>query len=184
MALVLLLVTAGRSRGDELRDRAHSELTQAQADFEARKFESALDHLNRAYALVPHPQLLFNIARCLEELHRTAAAVDAYDRYLAVQPDDAVAQTRVAALREELRLHPPPPEVETKPTPPAVVAEPPPAIVTVQAPPPPPARKPLYRRWWVWTAVGGVVAVGVGVGLGVGLTRSSGPATFPPLTAQ
>jgi tetratricopeptide (TPR) repeat protein len=36
------------------------------------------------------------------------------------------------------------------------------------------ARQPLHmearhRRWWVWTAVGGAIAVGIGVGLGVGL---------------
>ena len=31
-----------------------------------------------------------------------------------------------------------------------------------------PAKTPVYKRWWLWTAVG-VVAVGVGVGLGVGL---------------
>ncbi len=38
------------------------------------------------------------------------------------------------------------------------------------APPPPPT--PWYRRWWVWTLIGGaVVATGLGVGLGVGLTQ-------------
>jgi tetratricopeptide (TPR) repeat protein len=37
---------------------------------------------------------------------------------------------------------------------------------------PAPARQPVYKKWWLWTAVGaGVVAVGLGVGLGVGLTR-------------
>lgn len=34
-----------------------------------------------------------------------------------------------------------------------------------------PPKKPVYKRWYVWTAVGLVVAAGVGVGLGVGLTR-------------
>ena len=24
---------------------------------------------------------------------------------------------------------------------------------------------PLYRRWWFWTAIGGVVAAGTGVGV-------------------
>jgi tetratricopeptide (TPR) repeat protein len=42
-----------------------------------------------------------------------------------------------------------------------------------------PPRPPLYKRWWLWTAVG-VVAVGVGVGLGVGLgTNRSFNATRP-----
>lgn len=32
-----------------------------------------------------------------------------------------------------------------------------------------PGPKPLYAKWWLWTAVGGVVVVGVGVGLGLAL---------------
>jgi tetratricopeptide (TPR) repeat protein len=42
--------------------------------------------------------------------------------------------------------------------------------------------KPIYKRWWLWTAVGGaVVVVAVGVGLGVGLTASSAPGFQPSL---
>jgi hypothetical protein len=29
-------------------------------------------------------------------------------------------------------------------------------------------RSPLYRRWWLWTAVGGAAAIGLGLGLGLG----------------
>jgi hypothetical protein len=33
-----------------------------------------------------------------------------------------------------------------------------------------PSSKPVYKKWWLWTIVGGVaVATGVGVGLGVAL---------------
>jgi tetratricopeptide (TPR) repeat protein len=40
--------------------------------------------------------------------------------------------------------------------------------------------KPIYKRWWLWTAVGGAaVVVAVGVGLGVGLSQS-GEAAFQP----
>jgi hypothetical protein len=32
----------------------------------------------------------------------------------------------------------------------------------------------VYKKWWLWTIVGGaVVAVGLGVGLGVGLSSSA-----------
>jgi tetratricopeptide (TPR) repeat protein len=39
---------------------------------------------------------------------------------------------------------------------------------------------PLYKRWWLWTVVGGVAVVGValGVGLGVGL-RTENPQSVP-----
>jgi hypothetical protein len=29
--------------------------------------------------------------------------------------------------------------------------------------------KPVYKRWWLWTIVGGGVLVITGIGLGVGL---------------
>jgi hypothetical protein len=37
----------------------------------------------------------------------------------------------------------------------------------------PQQEKPWYKKWWVWTAVGGVAAVGLGVGLGIKYGRSS-----------
>jgi tetratricopeptide (TPR) repeat protein len=42
-------------------------------------------------------------------------------------------------------------------------------------------RTPLYKKWWLWTAVGGVVVAGAAVGLGVALS-SHGPPQFPALT--
>jgi len=47
----------------------------------------------------------------------------------------------------------------------------------------PPSRssdKPIYKKWWLWTIVGGVAVVGLGVGLGVGL--SSGSVSYPSAT--
>jgi len=45
-----------------------------------------------------------------------------------------------------------------------------------------PASKPVYKRWWFWTIIGGVAVVGLGVGLGVGLSQSSsGPTVFPQI---
>jgi hypothetical protein len=66
----------------------------------------------------------------------------------------------------------PPPAATTAPetTPSATPA----AVVTTEAPPPE-KRTPVYKKWWLWTAVG-VVVVGVGVGLGVGLASSGSSA--------
>jgi len=46
----------------------------------------------------------------------------------------------------------------------------------------PSEKKPLYKKWWLWTIVGGVVVVGLGVGLGVGLSQRDTPpsAAFGP----
>jgi hypothetical protein len=71
------------------------------------------------------------------------------------------------------------PQVEPPPSePPAVSASPateaPAAAVLVAAPQPRPSRRPIYKRWWLWTTVAAVVVVGVGVGVGVGLSQSGG----------
>ncbi len=33
-------------------------------------------------------------------------------------------------------------------------------------------KRPVYKKWWLWTVVG-VVAAGAAVGIGVGVTQSS-----------
>ena len=43
------------------------------------------------------------------------------------------------------------------------------------------ARKPLYKRWYVWTAVGAVVAAGLAVALGVGLSQGT---SYPSANAN
>jgi tetratricopeptide (TPR) repeat protein len=61
---------------------------------------------------------------------------------------------------------PPKPAPVAQPAPPA--AQPPPAVV---AQPAPATGTPIYKKWWLWTAVGvAAVAVGLGVGLGVAYT--------------
>lgn len=183
--IIVLGALPSAAAADPLRDRARQEFAEGSDAFEAGHYDAALEHLQRAYALAPHPELLFNIARCLEELHRTGAAIDTYDRYLAVEPNDSGARDRVAALRRQLLTNPPP----TTENPPPTTENPQPTTAgatanAVVATAPASPRRPLYRRWWLWTTVGAVVVVGIGVGLAVGLTRSSAPPAFPPLTAQ
>jgi len=52
---------------------------------------------------------------------------------------------------------------------PAVINAPQPVAINARAPKSP---TPLYKRWWLWTAVGVVVVVGAGVGVGVGVSQS------------
>ena len=77
-----------------------------------------------------------------------------------------------AAARENRAKQPPqgtlPPEQTTTP-----VAAPAPVAAAPEPSRSEPQRTPVYKKWWLWTIVGVVVAAGVGVGLGVGLTQSS-----------
>src|SRR6185503_8464257 len=111
-------------------------------------------------------------------------AIYSYRAFLREMPDPPnraeVQQLFVSletALREEQssKARPPAGVIQSR-EPPTVEAPPPsPPTEVAVAPPPAPVEKkptPLYKKWWLWTAVAGVVVVGASIGLGVGLTRS------------
>lgn len=80
--------------------------------------------LQRAFRRKPHPNILFNIGRAYEEAGSTSEAIDAYERYLATNPEDAdEVRATLAALRDadrERRTPPPPVATRTpSPTPPS-----------------------------------------------------------------
>lgn len=174
VALLLLLAPA---HGEELRTQARQKFDEGREHFSAGRFQPALDAFKESYQLAPHPDLLFNIARCEEQLGHYRNALAAYERFLAVNPADPEARRRADEIRALAEAEPLP--VEPSPTP---SPSPPPPLVVQTAPPPPPT--PLYRKWWLWTAVVGVAAVMVGVGLSVGLNGAEPLRTFPPLSAQ
>lgn len=126
-------------------------------------------------------------------MNKNEDALNFYRSYLRRAPDApnrAEVETKIAALQEAIAVQEkarttpkqglaapdsaePPPPPAPSPSPSATGN----ALVAEHAPPP--ARTPVYKKWWLWTAVGAVVVAGVAVGLGVGLSSSSGPATFP-----
>ena len=166
---------------------ARSHFRQGEAYQAAGAYDQALAEYQTAYRLTPLPALLFNMGQASRLLGNKEAALDFYRRYLDAAPTgpgsdearDHVAQLVVELREDKLRL--PMPEVTTpapappEPTPPVVAPTPAPIISTPDVAPAvvlaaPPRPTPIYRRWWLWTAVGGVaVAVALGVGLGVGL---------------
>jgi hypothetical protein len=107
----------------------------------------------------------------------------------APHPENAeVVRQNIRALEKELgdeddakHAAAPPPQGEA---PPPVVLTPPPATSSAPAAPLATAaparaeRTPVYKKWWLWTIVGGVVAGGVAAGVAVALTRPT------PLTAS
>lgn len=72
---------------DDAADRAMDLFEKARARYREGKFKDAADLLRQAYALHPEPVLLFNLGRALEDLGDLAGAADAYERYLASEPN-------------------------------------------------------------------------------------------------
>ena len=210
MLVVLMLALVAQARADEsVTDSTARARTLYQAGvrkYNLSEFEQALDDFKAAYELRPDPVLLFNIGQCHRVLGRPQEAVFAYRAYLREVPD-AANRKEVERLRAEMekelqrRLEPTPPTGKMPPTatsppvtapPPAATTEPAPATTRPALPAPAVtttapvvaehAPSPLYKRWWLWTAVVAVVVVAVGVGVGVG-TASAPNAPNPGGTA-
>ena len=138
--------------------------------YELGKFHDAAVEYEEAYKAKSDPALLFNIGQAYRLAGDAKSAVTAYRSFLRKMPDAPnrhEVEAHIGKLQKQLdEQAAPPPTVTPKPPWPET---PPPAIVQTA---PPPKRTPVYKKWWLWTAVGGVVAAGLAVGLGVGLTQS------------
>ena len=145
---------------------------QARTAFKEARYEDAFTGYQDAYKRRQVPWLLLNSGRALQRLGRLDEALDYYYRYkrsdVKPTPERLAKATQyigeVKAAQEEIAQR-------------NAAAKPP---VPITPPPPQPEAKPVYKKWWFWTIIGGVVVAGVATGLAVGLTRNTQPAVMQP----
>lgn len=152
-------------------EKARAHYKKGAALFNIDEHAGALEEFRAAYVLHPDATFLFNIAQCHRKLGSSGEALTYYKRYLRDRPDapnraevERLMTEMEAAVAEEARAareaaqRPPPPAGEPDPAP---RAEPPPGLdLRAPAPAPAPAQTPLYKRWWLWSGVAAVVAIG------------------------
>lgn len=81
-----------------------AELNEAGAKFySARSYRQAIEKFIEAYSIDHDPNLLFNIARCYEELGETAAAIEKYEAFIAAPGADADGRLRAEESLRALR---------------------------------------------------------------------------------
>jgi tetratricopeptide (TPR) repeat protein len=132
------------------------------------RYQDAIGEYRRAYELRADPQFLFRIAEAYRQLGASEQALFYYERYLAGAPagsDRGVAEARVSEI-EGLRAAPPPGPTA------ALVATPGPAEGAA-------AKRPtsIWRRWWLWTAIGVALAAGATAAALAGRSETSTPST-------
>ena len=160
----------------------------AAADFKAGNLPAAEEKWEAAYKAAPDPTILFALGRCYAADNKPDKSVAALREFLDKSPKSTrraevqkLIKEQEAKVAEQVAARPDPapaPPPEPAPSPP--VAEP--AAPLTAAPVDAGGEggvfgRGLLKKWWLWTAVGGVVVAGVAVGLGVGLTRNG--STFP-----
>ena len=93
------------ARPDDARTYALELFEQSKTLYDRGEFREAAALLERAHAAYQEPVLLYNLARAYQEAGELEKALDAYERYLAADPevkDRAGIEQRIARLREEL----------------------------------------------------------------------------------
>ena len=153
-----------------------------------------------AYDLSADPVLLFNIARALHKQGQSKEAATYYRQYLSSPIDDAEQKRKAREYLDQLSRTeegaPPEPPVpdstaasrQATPSGKIPLGQTGDATARPNSLPVSPgaglradagtASAPLYKKWWLWTLVGGAVATGV-VGLGVGLSSRPDVSSLP-----
>jgi len=190
---VVVLAGAGVARAaDPTAEKARAHFQQGDTYFKLEKYANALQEFEQAYLAKQDPSFLYNIAQCHRLMGNRAEAIRFYKRYLADAPTAAnrpVAEKHIRDLESALGAEEltgahvapatgapgaepsgmPPPLPTQAPPPVALDARPPPPSDAMLTSPPPTLSqsddRPIYTKWWFWTAVGGVVVTGLLVAL-------------------
>jgi tetratricopeptide (TPR) repeat protein len=186
LGFVALLAVTPLAFAEDSAVAAREHYEKGKTAFELGQFDEAIREYAEAYRLKADPAILYNLAQAHKLLQHNGEAVFFYKMYLSKRPnapnrDEVLA--KIDALQKLIEQQKqtssmPPNQVKPLEEPkepasaPAVQVTPAPAsLVTAPAPQPP---KPLYKQWWLWTAVGAVVA-GAAVGATVALVPKNAP---------
>lgn len=109
VAVLLLGASARGQKPLRAQDRkaAKAHFQQGRAFYEAGAWDDAVRAYEQAYALVPLPELLFNLGQASRMKNDKQRALDAYLRYLTAAPDGPLAEearNHVAALRLRIQV--------------------------------------------------------------------------------
>jgi tetratricopeptide (TPR) repeat protein len=188
--LILLVLLSPIAAWAQSKTKAREAYRRASQHYDLGEYTQALEAFKEAYRNYEEPSFLFNIAQCHRQLGEQPQAVKMYRSYLTKVPDAPNAEEvrqmlgkleRAIADQAAAKNAPPAGTLKPDPTAEPHSTAPPQSSVVAETVARPPKTVPAYRRWWVWTVVGGGVALGVGLGVGLGLGLSQ-PAPGP--TAQ
>jgi tetratricopeptide (TPR) repeat protein len=199
--LIILTCLGGLAHADKQQARPH--IQAGDVDYKLGKFEEALVEYTKAYELYPVPALLFNLGQCHRNLKNFERAVFFYEGYLRDSPADTANRAVVEDLLREAKIERDKQSVEeqaTRRTAEAIREKAAIEAARVQAEQEgrlraeearrrdedrriaearraEQANKPVYKKWWFWSAVGGAA-----LALGGTAYYLSGDTTVTPPT--
>jgi outer membrane receptor for ferrienterochelin and colicin len=99
LSVAALLFFAGGARADE-RTEARGHFKKGMAEIGEGHYELGIEELKKAYDILPHPNVLYNIARAYVDQGDLENAVAYYKRYLEGNPKDRDEVAQIAASLE------------------------------------------------------------------------------------
>jgi tetratricopeptide (TPR) repeat protein len=195
-ALIALVVLVASAAHAENRARAREAFVRGSQHYDLGEYKEALVDFKEAYHEFEDATFLFNIAQCYRQLEQKPEAIRLYRSYLVKSPNApnrdevrALIARLEAAVEQERLAKVSPPDGTLKPSEQGhtggsesgAATGTTTGAMTLTATPPPRQEQPIYKRWWLWTAVGVVAATGLAVGLGVGLSQPN-ERVLPPAT--
>lgn len=146
--------------------------------YNLNELPQALEAFKEAYRHFEEPSILFNIGQCQRRLGRNEEAIQSFRAYLRenkTAPNREEVEGLVDKLTEQVKAEQAQKaeaaekERRAKADAEAAERERQRTLEAQQASlaKAPAAPTPVYKKWWLWTIVGGVVVVGLGVGLGL-----------------
>jgi tetratricopeptide (TPR) repeat protein len=147
--------------------------------YEGGHFAEALAWFERANGQSPHPKLMFNIARAADGDAQYARAIEAYQAYLAAQPNADNREFVESRIDKLNSLRAPAPPVVDPPSPGPRVEQPR-QVQLVAAPREHSDRaneRPLWKRGWFWGVTGAVVAGAITTAVVLAVRDDSAAAT-------
>ena len=134
LAGLLVCLSWSGSASADARSEARRHFEAGMEQIAQSRFAEGIAELERAYAILPHPAVLYNMGRAWRDAGELGKSLDAFRRYLATDPEDraeveaAIAnlERRVAEAKETKPADKKPGEVDDEPGPaaPSAAAEP------------------------------------------------------------
>ncbi|MCI0571856.1 MAG: hypothetical protein L0Y66_13975 [Myxococcaceae bacterium] len=157
LALLLVVALTSPAQGTEPREpeavaRARSLSDRGREAYLAADFVGSLHAYTEAYAVVPLPAFLFNIAQAHRQLGHLAAARLSYQRYLEEAQPEGAQHMLVMELISEMAQREA--ELEVRGAVQRVQGQAHAPLRDVRAPP------AFWQQWWFWAGVGAVVVGG------------------------
>jgi len=164
---------------------ARMHFSKGSAHYAVGEFAEAAEEYQAAYKLKPESALLYNAAQAYRFAGNYEKALVLYRNYVLFYPNApnlAEVNSQIAKMKDAIAAKTSPPtgtvepgakvtpsQPEVKPVPPASNTKDSTLVVGVRASAP--SKTPVYKKWWLWTIVGVVVA-GAVVGGVVGATHT------------